>query len=230
VLDVLTTFVEGQAASSWVLLVVLLVSAGDALFPPVPSESVIVAVAAVSVAAAGPDLLLLGAVAAAGAFLGDVGTYLLGRRFGPARLAAVRRPSLRRGLRHAEGALESRGALVILVARYVPVGRVAVNLTAGATGYPPRRFVAFCVLATVTWSVWTVAVGALAGRWMADNPLLGAALGVTVAFVLGLAVDAAARRLLGWARGGTPAARAAPPLAGTEVATASGTTPDAPGR
>ena len=201
-LETLTTSIEAQAAAPWVLLLVLLVSAGDALVPPVPSESVVVALAAVSVAVDGPNLLLLGATAAVGAFLGDTATYLAGRRFGFERLSRTARPALRRALDRATRTLEQRGGLVILVARYVPVGRVAVNLTAGATAYPPRRFLGFATLAALTWSAWSVMVGALAGRWMAHNPLLGAAAGVTVALLLGIAADVVARRLLGWVRGG----------------------------
>jgi membrane-associated protein len=199
-LETLTTFIEAQATTPWVLLLVLLVAAADALVPPVPSESVVVALAAVSVAGDGPNLVLLGLVAAVGAFLGDTATYLVGRRHGPARLSRTTRPALRRALGRASDALESRGALVILVARYVPVGRVAVNLTAGATGYPRRRFLGFAALATITWSAWSVGVGALAGRWVADNPLLGAAAGITVALLLGLAADHVARQVLGWSR------------------------------
>ena len=213
-LETLTTFIEGQATTPWVLLLVVLVAAGDALFPPVPSESVVVGLAAVSVAADGPNLVLLGLVAAGGAFLGDTVTYLVGRRHGPARLARTSRPALRRAVGRASDALESRGGLVILVARYVPVGRVAVNLTAGATGYPRRRFLGFAALAAVTWSAWSVGVGAVAGRWVADNPLLGAAAGITVALALGLAADHVARRVLGWSRSG----RRDPPGGTGEVA------------
>ena len=55
-LETLTTFIEAQATTPWVLLLVLLVAAADALVPPVPSESVVVALAAVSVSADGPNL------------------------------------------------------------------------------------------------------------------------------------------------------------------------------
>jgi membrane-associated protein len=202
-LTTLTTFIEAQAAAPWVLALVLLVSAGDALVPPVPSDPVVVALAAISVAGDGPNLLLLGAVAALGAFLGDTATYLAGRRFGSDRLARTSAPMARRALDRADRTLEQRGGLVILLARYVPVGRVAVNLTAGATAYPRRRFVGFAALAALSWSAWSVTVGALAGRWMADNPLLGAVAGVTAALVLGLAVDVVARRVLGRPREAT---------------------------
>ena len=210
-LETLTTFVETQAAAPWVLLLVFLVAAGDALVPPVPSEPVVVALAAVSAAADGPNLLLLGAVAAAGAFLGDTATFLLGRRIGADRLARAPRPALRRAVDAAAVTLGRRGALVILVARYVPLGRVAVNLTAGATAYPQRRFLGFAALAALSWSAWSVAVGALAGTWVADSPLLGAAAGVAVALLLGLGADRVARRLRGSAPAPVPAAAADTP-------------------
>ena len=58
-LDTLTALVEAGAAAPWVLPVVLLVAVADALVPVVPSEGIVVSLAAVAVAGAGPDLLLL---------------------------------------------------------------------------------------------------------------------------------------------------------------------------
>lgn len=217
--DTLTAFVEANAAAPWVLGLVLLVAAGDALVPPVPSEGVVVALAAVSVASQGPSLVLLALAAATGAFLGDTAAFLAGRTFGAERLARIRRPLLRRGLDLAASTLRDRGGLVILAARYVPVGRLAVGLTAGATGYPPRRFVPFAVLAATTWAAWTVGIGALAGRWFTDHALLAAGAGIGVALVLGVLADHVGRRVLGRRRaagadsgvaqqGGAPAPRA----------------------
>ncbi|MFQ6171650.1 DedA family protein [Oryzobacter sp. R7] len=194
--ETLEAFVRAHAAAPWVLLVVALLAAGDALLPPLPSETVVVALAAISVAASGPNLVLLAAAAATGAFVGDTTVFLLGRRFGTARLARVRRRGLRRALDRAADILERRGGLVILAARYVPVGRVAVDLTAGAGGFGPRRFVGLAALAAVSWAAWTVSVGALAGHWLDDNPLLGAAAGITVALALGFAADHAVRVVL----------------------------------
>ena len=90
-LDTLTALVEAGAAAPWVLPVVLLVAVFDALVPPVPSEGIVVALAAVAVAGDGPDLLLLAVAAGVGAFLGDSLTYVVGRRFGPQRLHRIRR-------------------------------------------------------------------------------------------------------------------------------------------
>lgn len=206
-LDSLTALLETGAAAPWVLVVVVLVAVLDAVLPPVPSEAVVVALAAVAVAGDGPHLPLLALAAAAGAFLGDTLTFLVGRRFGPDRMARVARAGPRRLLDRAASTLHRRGALVVLSARYVPLGRVAVNLTAGATGFPVRRYVGLAALAAVSWAVWSVGVGALAGRWLHGNPLLGSLAGVALAVGLGLVVDRVARRVSGWGR--MPSAAAA---------------------
>ena len=199
-LDSLTALVEAGAAAPWVLPVVLLVTVVDALVPVVPSEGIVVSLAAVAVAGTGPDLLLLAVAAGAGAFLGDTLTYVVGRRFGPQRLHRISRPRPRRALERASATLDRRGAVVILSARYVPLGRVAVNLTAGATGFPPRRFVGLAAVAASSWAAWSVGVGALAGHWLEGNPLLGSVAGIGVALALGLLVDRLARRFTGWGR------------------------------
>ena len=206
-LETLTALVEAGAAAPWVLPVVLLVALCDAVVPVVPSEGVVVALAAVAVAGVGPDLVLLALAAGVGAFLGDALTYAMGRRFGPQRLERVTRPGPLRALQRASGALDRRGAVVILSARYVPLGRVAVNLAAGATGFAPRRFVGLAALAATTWAAWSVGVGALAGHWLEGNPLLGSVAGVGVALLLGLVVDRAARRFTGWGRMPVPGPR-----------------------
>lgn len=215
-LDTLTSVVEAGAAAPWVLLVVLLVAVFDALVPPLPSEGLVVALAAISVSAQGPDLVLLAVAAGVGAFVGDTLTFVVGRLHGAGRVERASRPGIRRVFERAAGALERRGALVILSARYVPMGRVAVNLTAGATGFPPRRFGGLAALAAGSWAAWSVGVGAAAGRWLEGSPLLGSLAGVGVAVVLGLAVDRVARRLSGWGRDATPpAAPGVPAVAGS---------------
>lgn len=86
---------------------------------------------------------------------------------------------------------------------------MAVNLTAGATGFPPRRFLGLAALAAATWAAWSVGVGALAGHWLEGNPLLGSVSGVAVALLLGLVIDRSARRASGWGRMPSPVAVAA---------------------
>ncbi|WP_171905413.1 DedA family protein, partial [Cellulosimicrobium cellulans] len=95
----------------------------------------------------------------------------------------------RRAVAWASGALARRGASVVLGARFVPVGRTAVNVTAGAVGFPRRRFMVLSAVASTAWAGWTVAVGTLAARWVGDQPLLAVAIGVAVGTVVGVVVD-----------------------------------------
>jgi membrane protein DedA with SNARE-associated domain len=101
---------------------------------------------------------------------------------------------LRRAFRFASHELDERGGVVIVVARYIPVGRVAVNVTAGASEFPRPRFLGFTAIAAVTWAAYSVAIGALAGTWVEQNPLLGAVGGIAVAVLLGVASDNVVRR------------------------------------
>jgi membrane protein DedA with SNARE-associated domain len=85
--------------------------------------------------------------------------------------------------------LRRRPASLILVARFVPIGRVAVNLTAGVTHYPHLRFVGLTILSATLWAGYSVAIGLFFGQWFEDNHLLGAAIAIVCAVVLGIVVD-----------------------------------------
>ncbi|NAZ76619.1 DedA family protein [Kineococcus sp. T13] len=187
--------VTAHAGSPWVLVAVLTLAALDAFLPPLPSESIVIGLAAISAHTGEPDLLALGCCALVGAFCGDNLTYAVGRR-SPLRGWIARHPRLEHAFARAGHQLERRGAFAVLAARYVPVGRVAVNLTAGAVRFPRRRFTALSALAACTWAGYSVAVGALAGHWIESTPLVGALLGIVLALVLGWLVDGLLQRVL----------------------------------
>ncbi|MGY4720530.1 DedA family protein [Naumannella cuiyingiana] len=213
VLSHLTETITALASTPWVYPVVLALTTIDGFFPPVPSESVVVSLAALSVSDGNPSLPLLFLAAALGAVAGDNVAYQIGRVLHP---GGERGPRFLRGERMARAfawarrALEHRAAVMILVARHIPVGRVAVNMMAGATGYPRRRFVPLTILAGTLWAAYGIGIGTVAGSWVKDQPLLAAALAVALALVLGFALD----RVLEWfnrRRGvGTPGGPDAP--------------------
>ncbi|WP_309066145.1 DedA family protein [Microbacterium sp.] len=194
-LAILNGLVADLAGSPWLYLAVFIVCLVDGFFPPVPSETVVVGAATVASATGEPVLLLIG-VAAVGAIAGDNTAYLLGRELGTARFRWMRARRVAAILEWARRGLERRGALLIFTARYIPVGRIAVNMTAGATGYPLRRFVPLSVAAGVTWAAYSALFGIVAGRWLHNQPLLAIALAIVVAAAVGWAVDAVLRRAL----------------------------------
>lgn len=215
-MDVINELIMQSVTSPWLYLVMFATAVIDGFFPPIPSETVLVAAAAVAAATGQTNLVLLAGVAAAGALIGDNIAYALGRALGTTRFRWMRRPRVAAAFDRARTALQRGGTGLILGARYIPVGRVAVNMSAGALGYPWCRFLPISGLAAVTWAGYSAGIGFLAGRWLESQPLLGAVIGIAVALVIGVVVDrvAAARRSRG--------ARAAPddgcePDAGSEV-------------
>lgn len=183
-------------ASPWLYAVLFAVTIIDGFFPPIPSETVLVAAAAVAASTGDGNLLLLGAVAAVGAVIGDNLAFVIGRRLGTTRFAWMRRPRVAATFAYAQQALDRRSATLILGARYIPVGRVAVNMSAGALGFPWRRFLPLSIIAGTSWSIFSLAIGLLAGAWIKDQPLLSAGLGIAVALIIGVLIDriAAVRR------------------------------------
>lgn len=180
-------------ASPWVLLAVMLLATIDGVFPPVPSESIVIAVAVLAVAGEAPSLWLVWPAAALGAFTGDQVAYTIGKHVPVDRLA--KRPRGHKFLRGASRLLDSRGTMLILSARFVPVGRVAVNMSAGAVGFPRVRFVVIAAIAAVVWSAYSIGIGLVTGHAMDEQPLLGVLIGVLGGVALGYVVDFILRRV-----------------------------------
>jgi membrane-associated protein len=184
-LDSLSATIEAIVVESVALPYVLLLVAAcclvDAVFPVVPSESVLIAVATVSTATVGPSLWSLVLVAAVGAWVGDHLVFHLGRAVGPGRWRWMRRPRTARAIAWAAAALERRGALYIVTGRFIPGGRVAVNFVAGSTRYPRGRFAATAALAAVIWASYSVLVGLVFGSIFEGQPVLAMVTGIVVA-------------------------------------------------
>ncbi|MEK6312658.1 MAG: VTT domain-containing protein [Curtobacterium sp.] len=187
-LDQITPFVVDLAASPLVYVVLFALCLLDGFFPPVPSETALVAVAAVAATSGQPVLFGLLAAAAAGAVAGDSIAYWIGRRVGLARLASSRRPRIAAAFAFAERQMQQRPASLILVGRYIPVGRVAVNTTAGATKLPYRRFLGISAVAGSLWAATSLGI-ALATSSVLHEPVVAAMVSMVIAVVLGVVVD-----------------------------------------
>jgi membrane protein DedA with SNARE-associated domain len=188
-----------SSALSYVLAVVI--PALDAVFPVLPSVTVVIALGVSTAGSADPRIFILVALAAAGAFLGDNLSYMIGRRFSPwvhRHFFSGEKGEKRR--EWAEGTLEHYGARLIVVCRFIPGGRTAVTLTCGSTRYDRFTFVWATALAGVIWACYAFFLGRIGGKTFADREWLGlllafgAALGVSALVELG-------RRLPGWWRG-----------------------------
>jgi membrane-associated protein len=187
-------FLFDMLTSPWAYAIVLGIAALDAVFPAVPSESLAIAAGVAS----GIGKLHVAptiAAAAAGAFIGDTTSYVLGRTLGVrARGRLFRGERSQRALTWAERQLDERGGYLIVVARFIPGGRTATTFTAGMVRFPAARFLAFALLAAVLWGTYAVMLGYVGGRVFEEQPLL--ALGVALAIALGITVAVEAVRRL----------------------------------
>lgn len=190
-MDILNHYVLPLAASPWIYAIAFVLIAVDGFFPPFPSESVVVALAALSASNGVPDIGLLLVVAAAGAIAGDNVAYLGGRAIGRRRLLRLQFKPLTRLIGWAEAGLAARPGTLFLAARYIPLGRFGVNVTAGAVDYPFVRFLPWCIAAGASWAGYTVLVGFAAGKWFEQQPLIGVVVAIVVAFALGWVLDLA---------------------------------------
>jgi membrane protein DedA with SNARE-associated domain len=194
-MDILNDLVLPLASSPWVYAIALGLVILDSFFPLFPSEVVIVGLASLAASHAAPDILLLLLIAALGALIGDILTYFLGRVIGVRRLQSTRLRPLVRLLRWASRRLGRRAGMVILTARFIPWARLAVNLTAGSTGYAFWRFAPFCLAASALWAAYNVTMGYLAGHWFSGQPIIGMLAAIVLAVALGFLLDAINTRI-----------------------------------
>jgi membrane-associated protein len=200
----LLDFISG---SPWTYAVLFSAALLDAVLPVVPSET---AVITAGVVAAQGDLSigLVLLAAAVGAFMGDNAAYWIGRRWGHrAAERFVRGEKGKRALDWAKRTLDERGGMLIVVARFIPGGRIATMLTAGVVKYPwLQRFVPYDAIAAVFWACYAGLLGYFGGKafenstWKALLVAFAAAAGIALVVegVRRLGLHTRVFRLLGW--------------------------------
>ncbi len=188
-------WIEAFARSVWLLPALFLLVVGDAFLVVLPSETVVVALAALWAATGSPAIGAVVAVAAAGAIVGDSLCFAIGRRVGVARWRWQRRGRMVRMVERARATIRERPAALIFTARYIPFARIAVNLTAGASGLSYRRFLPLSAAAGTAWALYNCAIGAFFGTVLGAHPILAVAISIVVAITLGVLVDSLIARL-----------------------------------
>jgi membrane-associated protein len=133
-----------QVGSLISYVIALVIPALDAIFPVLPSETVLIALGVATARSTDPRIALLVLCAAVGAFAGDNLSYFIGSRFGPfaeRRFFATEKGARRRAW--AERSLQRFGVPLIIACRFIPAaGRpspsVAGSSATRAAGFSPR--------------------------------------------------------------------------------------------
>ena len=181
---------EWISGAWWSYPVIFLVSAIDAFFPLVPSETTVIT-AGVFASSGDLSLLLVILAAAMGAIVGDNISYGIGTWVGE---HTVKRwfssEKSHRRLEWAERQLDERGAYIILIARFIPGGRTAVTFASGYThALTWRRFIRYDVVACFVWATYAALLGYFGGRTFEENPLWGLLLAFVIASGIAVAVE-----------------------------------------
>lgn len=177
--------IVAAGASPWVLVAVLGLCFIDGFFPPLPSESIIIGLAALTVQGDGQPLILVFLMAATGAWLGDQMAYFLGSKIPISRIRFLNEGRGGRAFARAGHQLTQNAPLYIFAARFIPVGRMAVNMCAGAIRYRRPAFMLIDGISVMVWAAYSIAVGVGAAHILEDKPLASMALGIAGGVFLG---------------------------------------------
>lgn len=182
----LTHLVSGSPYSYGV---VFLIVAVDAILPFVQAEAVVIT-AAVLAAKGDLQIWLLVPIVAAAGFAGDNASYFIGRTLG-CRVTDrfFRKGKRRRRLEQAEKGIRNRGGLLILIARFLPVGRTLTTLAAGTLEMPWRTFAVWDAVAATLWAVYASMLGYAGGASFEHSLWKPLVFALGMAFVLGLAAE-----------------------------------------
>jgi membrane-associated protein len=179
----------GEAIYFWIIPVVL----GDAIFPPVPSEMVVITGGALS-ADGRANLFLVLLLSAAASWIGDIVVFQLFKR----RLShLLDRWSWGRRVHHGiHDAIAKAGRSstygTIIGARFIPGGRLATSAAAGIAEVSTSGFNLCAGLGGVLWAFWLVGLGYFTGSatnlpfWASS--LIGVALGLVIGALVGVIV------------------------------------------
>ncbi len=211
----LTGWIDSIAAlvtdSPLTYLLILGLTALDAIVPVIPAEGTITA-AAVLAGTGQLDIVWVVIAAAVGAFIGDNLAYWIGRAAGRPLVERVLRGNLD-GLADVQRQFARRGGIFIIVGRFVPGGRTAVAVGAGVLHYGWPRFIVYDAVAVALWALLAAVPGFIGGVAFAERPWLALVIG----FALSLLVAGGLAFGQRWWQGRTGSAVAA---AGPDLAVA----------
>lgn len=161
----------------------------DALVPVFPSEAPLIMAGVYAGSQGTPNLFFVMFAGFAGALIGDHLAYLLGRLAAP-RIDRIS-PESRAGrlISNARRTLDRRGGMALVIARFIPWGRIATTLVLGATRFPRTRFTLWDCIGVGLWAVEGCLVGYVGGAAFEHDPIKGLVLGIALAMVLSTFIE-----------------------------------------
>lgn len=185
------SLVDAVSGGWWSYLVILAVALVDAFFPLVPSETVLIT-GGVLASTGDLELWLVILAGAVGAIAGDNISFGIGTWAGERTVKRwFRGEKAHARFEWAEHQLLTRGAYIIIVARFIPGGRTVTTFSAGYIhAFPWRRFILYDVIAGFVWATYGAMLGYFGGKTFEEQPWKGFVVAFVAATSIALAVEA----------------------------------------
>ena len=177
------------SSSPWFYLIIFAIAVLDSVLPIVPSETLVI-IGGVSAGLGNLWIPLVIVVAAAGAFIGDNMSYLIGREASD--WVTRRQTRTDKGAARMAKIVEQvheRGGLLLITARFIPGGRTALTLSCGVTKQPRRWFIGWAAVAAVIWGNYAALLGFIGGKSFEDNHTLAFIIAFVSAFSITLVIE-----------------------------------------
>lgn len=177
------------SSSPWFYLIIFVIAILDSVLPIVPSETLVI-IGGVSAGLGNLWIPLVIVVAAAGAFIGDNASYLLGREASD--WVMRRQTRTEKGTKRMAAIVEQvheRGGLLLITARFIPGGRTALTLSCGVTRQPRKWFVGWAAVAAIIWGHYAALLGFIGGKSFEDDHTLAFIIAFVSAFSITLLIE-----------------------------------------
>lgn len=161
--------------NQWGYLGVFFLIAVENIFPPIPSEVILLFGGALTASALGGKLGVFGMIVAAtlGAVVGAVALYYVGLLLKKDRLKKIVAGKTGKILRlkpsdieKADNWFDNKGNISVLICRCVPLLRSLISIPAGMSEMPFVRFLAYTTIGSAVWNTILVGIGhSLGSSW-----------------------------------------------------------------
>jgi membrane-associated protein len=193
-----------------ILFVIIFMETGLVVTPFLPGDSLLFAAGALAATGA-LDVFRLYVLLLGAALLGDNVNYAIGSWVGPrafdGRLGFLKRSHQER----TEHFFQRYGGKTVVISRFIPIVRTYTPFVAGASRMPYLRFLAYSVVAGVSW----MTIFLVGGYFFGNIPVVRENFGLVVIAIILVSVLPAVVELLRHRRAGVRAGTAPRPTRGT---------------
>jgi membrane-associated protein len=147
-----------------ILFAIVFAETGLVVTPFLPGDSLLFAAGALAASTGQMSVLVLWAILAVAAILGDTVNYAIGRKLGTRVFSENARVLKTKYLRKTEAFYAKHGNRTIILARFVPIVRTFAPFVAGVGNMNYRQFATFNVVGGLIWVTLFLFAGALFGN------------------------------------------------------------------